>query len=542
MSSVARAALFLVVVLSCTANARAQEARQQELFTYEELIQLSEQEPLAEPLAQKLQRLQTTPFVKNDAAGRNSGPLKPSTPRLGRFLRIASWNIERGLEYEAVRAALSGPEEFARVLDQTKFPSGSQQRAAILEQAEHLRQADVIVLNEVDWGMKRTEYRNVAAELASALGMNYAWGVEFVEVDPTLLGTEKFENAPPEHRAALVERIQVDTKRYLGLHGSAILSRYRLENVRLVPLKAQGYDWYASEKAGAPKLEKLIDKAGEKFFHEKSVRQMRRGGRMMLVADISDPDISGGKLTVVGTHLEDNTKPGNRRRQIEEVLAQIKDVANPVVVAGDMNTSTTDRTPKSFGRVLKKKFGNVGFWVNESIGYATGYGLVLGAAEFIVGTERLYNDPTVHSVPFFSENHEVHFFESLKNFRFADGGAFDFRGERDRSYNNREKTLANSNERASKGFVETSELAHPVGPFGRFKLDWIFVKLPGSNTPNVKKQPYRFAPHLGRTLAELNKASAKRISDHNPITVDLPFDDPGATRAPKSRSSRRKTR
>jgi hypothetical protein len=286
----------------------------------------------------------------------------------------------------------------------------------------------------------------------------------------------------------------------------------------------------------------LIDKAGEKFFHEKSVRQMRRGGRMMLVADISDPDISGGKLTIVGTHLEDNTKPGNRRRQIEEVLAQIKDVANPVVVAGDMNTSTTDRTPKSFGRVLKKKFGNAGFWVNESIGYATGYGLVLGAAEFLIGTERKYDDPTVHSVPYFSENHEVHFFESLKNFRFADGGAFDFRGERDRSYNNREKTLANSNERSSKGFAATSELAHPIGPFGRFKLDWIFVKPPGINAPNGKKQPHRFAPHLGRTLAELNKATAERISDHNPITVDLPFGEQGTTRAPKSRSSRPKTR
>lgn len=536
INSVARAALFLVVLLlSSTAGAQAQQAaRQPELFTYEELIQLSEQEPVAQPLAQKLQRLLTTPFVKNG----NSKPLKPSTPRLGRFLRVAHWNIERGLHFEAVRAALSGPDEIARVLDQTKYPAGSPQRAAILEQAEHLRQADVIVLNEVDWGMKRTEYRNVAAELATDLGMNYAWGLEFVEVDPTLLGTEKFEKATPEERAKFVERIQVDTKRYLGLHGNAILSRYPLENVRLAPLKAQGYDWYASEKAGPLLLQKLENKVGEAFFHEKSAHQRRRGGRMMLVADISDPDIPGGKLTVVSTHLEDNTKPANRRKQIEEVMAQIKNVANPVVVAGDMNTSTRDRTPKSFGRVLKMKFGNAGFWVNEAIGYATGYGLVLGAAEFVVGTERKYDDPTVRSVPFFSENDGAQIFESVKNFRFADGGAFDFRGERDRSYKNHERTLANSNERASKGFAATSELEHPLGPFGSFKLDWIFVKPPGVNKPNDKKQPHRFAPHLGRTLSELNKATTERISDHSPITVDLPFNEPDKT----SESSRPKNR
>ncbi|MGH9904037.1 MAG: hypothetical protein ACRD8U_00470 [Pyrinomonadaceae bacterium] len=39
-----------------------------------------------------------------------------------------------------------------------------------------LNQTDLLVLNEVDWGMNRTLSRNVAAELADALGMNYAYG------------------------------------------------------------------------------------------------------------------------------------------------------------------------------------------------------------------------------------------------------------------------------------------------------------------------------------------------------------------------------
>jgi len=55
--------------------------------------------------------------------------------------------------------------------------------ATIDRQLRILRAADIIILNEVDLGMKRTEYRDIAKELASALGMNYTFSVEFVEVD-----------------------------------------------------------------------------------------------------------------------------------------------------------------------------------------------------------------------------------------------------------------------------------------------------------------------------------------------------------------------
>ncbi len=36
--------------------------------------------------------------------------------------------------------------------------------------------------------MPRTGYKNVAEELARSIGFNYAYGVEFVEVDPSHLG------------------------------------------------------------------------------------------------------------------------------------------------------------------------------------------------------------------------------------------------------------------------------------------------------------------------------------------------------------------
>lgn len=51
----------------------------------------------------------------------------------------------------------------------------------------------------------------------------------------------------------------------------------------------------------------------------------------------------------------------------------------------------------------------------------------------LVKRQRLKNDPTVKSVRFVSENPEEKFFNMLKDFRFSDGGAFDFRGAKEYS-------------------------------------------------------------------------------------------------------------
>ena len=81
-----------------------------------------------------------------------------------------------------IRLAFSNPEQFRRAVAQPGAFDPSK-LAIVKSQLQSLREADVIVLNEVDLGMKRTDYRDVAAELANAFGMNYAFGVEFVEVD-----------------------------------------------------------------------------------------------------------------------------------------------------------------------------------------------------------------------------------------------------------------------------------------------------------------------------------------------------------------------
>ena len=524
----------LLVALLLVASANVAAARASggsepvgpEPLAHDELVRLYEQEKPPARLQLKLAALLRTPFVSNGASEGGAQPLLPRSSVLGRFVRVVFWNIERGLEYEAIEAAFTDPEKFASLLDPEEYSQGSEKREAVLREAALLREADVVVLNEADWGLKRTDYRNVAADLAAATGMNYAYGVEFVEVDPVSLGIEQFEEAAEEDRAELREVVSVDTARYRGLHGNAILSRFPLENVRLVPFKTQPYDWYGDSKKGPSKLERGKRKAGEIVFSEKVSRSVRRGGRTMLIADIVHPELPAGRVTVVSTHLEDRTKPKNRRRQLEELLDEIKDVRNPVILAGDMNTSGRDSTPTSVGREIRKRLGSRSFWLKRGIKYATGFEVPFGLVRGGLNQYRKQADPTVRHVPWVAPNSEAKFFDTLKSFRFSDGGAFDFRGDEERSAGDSDGALSNSNQRGGKGFVTTFEVERRIGFVGKFKLDWIFVKPPALAEPYGEDQPYLFAPHFGRTLKELNYSVEGRISDHSPLTVDLPLAAP----------------
>jgi hypothetical protein len=305
------------------------------------------------------------------------------------------------------------------------------------------------------------------------------------------------------------------------LHGTAIVSRFPLRNVRLVPFKNQGHDWYEDEKKGVSALEKSKRKGAGVVFGEKIAREVRRGGRMMLLADVEEPSIPGGVMTIVATHLEAKAKPAERLKQLEELLAQIQSLANPVVIAGDMNTSGSDATPTSFQREVRKRLGSSKFWVTQGIKYATGVGLLYDITVGAVKMQRTRKDPTVKSVRFVSENPEEKFFSTLKDFRFTDGGAFDFRGAKQYSIGASGETLSDSNERASKGFISTMELNGKISV--ALKLDWLFVKPVGLTDPNDRDQPFNFAPQFGRTLKTLNYALKDRISDHSPLVVDLPL-------------------
>ena len=520
----AAAVVFLLFVCFTFNSAHGQQSSSgPPLLTYKELVELYEADPPDPDLAAKLNRILTTPFVNNGFGLRPARAIRTTSPTQGSFVRVATWNIERGLEFDAVKAALTNDQRFFRRL--APAARGSKfNLTTILGQAAELSRSDIIVLNEVDWGLKRTEYRNVVRELANAMQMNYVFAVEFVEVDPLTLGTDTLEGETSADKARMVENLAVDKTRTLGLHGTAILSRFPLRNPRIVRFMNQGHDWYKEEKDGVSKLEEGKRKGAKLVFGEKVMREVRRGGRMMLLAEVHDASFPGEALTVVATHLEAKAKPSERLDQLEEVLVQIKNIDHPVILAGDMNTSGSDATPTSFQREVKKRLGSTSFWATQGIKYATGVGLIYDITVGLVKMQRRKNDPTVKSVRFVSENPEEKFFSTLKDFRFLDGRAFDFRGSKGHSTGSSGETLSDSNERGGKGFVSTMDLN------GRFsvemKLDWIFVKPPELTDPDDRDQSYFFAPHFGRTLKALNYSLKDRISDHNALIVDLPLSRP----------------
>ncbi|MGB8985296.1 MAG: endonuclease/exonuclease/phosphatase family protein, partial [Candidatus Sulfotelmatobacter sp.] len=392
---------------------------------------------------------------------------------------------------------------------------------------DEIQSADVLVLNELDWGMKRSDNQAVVKDLAETLKMNWAYGVEFIEVDPKVLGTQSFANVKNEaERKELEDLFSVDKDRVLGLHGTAILSRYPLRDVKLVPFKYQAYDWY-NEEMKYGKLEAGKRKGASLLFGEEIVREVRRGGRTNLIATIDVPELPEQKVTIVAAHLENRTTPKGRTEQAEELLELIRPIRNPVIVAGDMNTTGTDGSVTSIKSAALKKLNSPSFWATKGIKYATGVGFGMDMATFAFKTTKFQGDPTASGVPLLAANPEQGFFKDLDKFRFEDGTQLDYRGDAGLSLNGRDGTLGNSNERAGKGFVTTFSLPRTLGDKGKFKLDWIFVKAYLKDDPK-SVESYRFAPAFAQTMDDANQALDEPLSDHSAITVVLPLVRPAS--------------
>lgn len=158
--------------------------------------------------------------------------------------------------------------------------------------------ADVIILNEMDIGMARSDQQHTASLLASSLGMNYAWGLEFIELTR---GTKKE---------------QQDTNglyNFLGLHGNAILSKCKIEDP--IIFRENIGDYFSDQNTS-------INANG----YEK-----RLGGRMVMLARIRDP--RNNTIVVGSTHKWGGDEAG--------VKAYIDD--SQAVITGDQDWSFCDR-------------------------------------------------------------------------------------------------------------------------------------------------------------------------------------------------------
>ncbi len=505
-------------------TAEAQPSRNPELLSFDDLRMLASTAKPEGDLGARFNALLNTPFVHREPATKEVQPHRPEVTSLGAVLRVGQWNIERGLNFDLIRSALSDPDEFVR-MSKVESRLTPQQMETIQSQLDRLQGVDVLILNEADWGMKRTKYRDVAQELAAALHMNYVYGVEFVEVDPLFdLGTEVLHLTNSQQDQRLQQDLQVDQQRYHGLHGTAILSRYPIDSARILRLPVC-YDWYGKEYQAISKLEHGKRWSAQKLFRERVERELRQGGRMALIAEIAVPESPTGHATIVATHLENKCKPACRRRQMQALLADVKSDMNPLILAGDLNTTGRDNTPTSVRNEIMTRVTDYQFWAGQAVSRFH----PLGVFQYTLLPVHYYhghNDPTALHLPILWDNREQPLFKTMERFHFADGHTFDFRGERQRTFPPRTGTLADSNQRGGKGFIATYSFARDYGGLvGRFKLDWIFVK-PFINDPRRAEQSYQFAPHLPVTMRELNNSVADRISDHPPMTVDLLLTEP----------------
>lgn len=177
-------------------------------------------------------------------------------------------------------------------LQQCHFPKAS---AAVLAREK----ADLVLLTEVDVGMRRTGQHHTIGEIADTMGVGYAFAVEFlelVETDSPFLKAEPCEN------------------NQLGFHGNALLFHHIPLRPVIIRLRAEA-DWFIQPRRG----------------------QYRIGGRMAVAAIFP---LCGKEFVAVTVHLESDTDAAGRERQMRDLLVAIDSYAKdrPVLIGGDFNT------------------------------------------------------------------------------------------------------------------------------------------------------------------------------------------------------------
>src|SRR5690242_6866781 len=93
---------------------------------------------------------------------------------------------------------------------------------------------------------------------------------------------------------------------------------------RIVPFII-GYDWFKESKIRPMEKGK---REASKLIGEDMMREVRRGQRMTLYVDLDIPQAPGQRVTIASTHLENRTRPKTRRKQLEQLLKDVRDLRN----------------------------------------------------------------------------------------------------------------------------------------------------------------------------------------------------------------------
>ncbi len=207
-----------------------------------------------------------------------------------RPLKIVSWNIERGLHFELLRR--------------------------VLHEDPRLSDFDLLLLNEVDLGMGRSNNRDVARDLAGSLACDFVFANQHIVLAEGDAG-EAGHGVP--NTAAL--------------HGSAILSR--------IPI----------QRFAAVALPEYVDKLRS--------TETRLGRKRALIVEV---EIGGVPCLVTSVHLDPFAPSRHRAAQLHRIQRGLRAFGpRPCLLGGDFNTLTYDfSSPASLAANLVTKATSVG--------------------------------------------------------------------------------------------------------------------------------------------------------------------------------------
>jgi hypothetical protein len=124
-----------------------------------------------------------------------------------------------------------------------------------------------------------------------------------------------------------------------------------------------------------------------------------------------------GEATIVATHLENRCAPACRRQQMNALLAYVQKDQNPMVMAGDLNTTSRTNTPTSVRNEIMSRV-TYQFWIGQTVSYFHPLGIyqhLLFPVHYLHGL----NDPTAFHLPILWDNRELRLFKSVEKLRFA---------------------------------------------------------------------------------------------------------------------------
>jgi len=187
----------------------------------------------------------------------------------GSVIAVLAWNIERGNRFDGIVDAFKNHLE--------------------------LKNKDVLLLTELDYGMARSGNRFVAHELAESLQLSYAFA-------PVYVALQKGSGVESD----------VEGENTRSIHGLAMFSKWPMKNVHAVALPNGKDKMWGKEK--------------------------RLGHLRALVADIEHPS---GVFRAVTVHLDVHCSRAHRRKQMKIVLDHLDTLPTlATLIGGDWNTTT----------------------------------------------------------------------------------------------------------------------------------------------------------------------------------------------------------